>query len=104
LQVKSSSIEEAEKTEGQQAEAKAAARIVLTQTVHAAAAALNVGGSTSESHRQGAVRVEIDDRRSKFKRALPRRSHRPCEVDQAAIARRAGRKLRRREPVLQDLI
>jgi len=24
-------------------------------------------GSTSESHRQGAVRVEIDDRRSKFK-------------------------------------
>jgi membrane-associated HD superfamily phosphohydrolase len=42
LQVKSSSIEEAEKTERQQAEAKAAARIVLTQTVHAAAAALNV--------------------------------------------------------------
>jgi hypothetical protein len=40
--LKSSSIEEAEKTERQQAEAKAAARIVLTQTVHAAAAALNV--------------------------------------------------------------
>jgi hypothetical protein len=63
-------VDEVQRVEQQQAEAKFAARIVLTQTVHAAAAALNVAGQLLELMARGAVRAQIEAKREEFKRIM----------------------------------
>jgi uncharacterized membrane protein YccC len=70
LAVEQERIEEAERTEKQQAEAKFAGTVVLTQTVHAAAAALNVADQLLNAISRKALPKEIDDRKQKFKRVM----------------------------------
>jgi hypothetical protein len=59
-------IGEGQKTEKQQEEAKAAAKIVLIQTVHAAAAAFNVADQVLEAVDRGAVRAQITNLHHRF--------------------------------------
>jgi hypothetical protein len=63
-------IEEAKKTERQQAEAKFAARIVLTQIVHAAAAAFNVADKLLEAIDRSALRAEIAHRTQTYAQVM----------------------------------
>ena len=70
LEAEQRRTEEIEKTERQQAEAKFAARIVLTQTVHAAAAAFNVADQLLEAIDRAALRPEIAHRMQKYAQVM----------------------------------